>query len=318
MFDFIGEAILLALVILFGWLTLRAWGSKRAWLKWVGLVLSGLLTLILALVTLVSLYGFVKLNQKHPNPVASATVAGTPEQLARGEKLAKVCAGCHSPTSKPPLVGQDFLEGFPMGTLYSANLTPTHLGSWSDGEIIRAIREGVSKNGRSLIIMPSYLFHGMSDDDVQSVVAYLRSQPAAGTTDNPPTNLNVLGAVFIVLMPFQTVQPAITGPVARPPEGPTAEYGEYLTNIIGCRDCHGANLTGGAGGLGPPPGPNLTVIVPNWTEEQFVTLIRTGRLPDGSSVSDDMPWKEINDLASDDDVRALYAYLHGLTPVPSP
>lgn len=44
---------LVALVALFGWLTKRAWGSKRKILKWFALVLAGLLTLLLAVVALV-------------------------------------------------------------------------------------------------------------------------------------------------------------------------------------------------------------------------------------------------------------------------
>ena len=77
------------------------------------------------------------------------------------------------------MVGQDFSKGGPpVGTLYGANLTPAgEIKDWSDGEIIRAIREGVHKTGRSLIIMPSEVFRHLSDVDVQAIVAYfVRSQ----------------------------------------------------------------------------------------------------------------------------------------------
>lgn len=81
MFDFVGVLILVVLVVLFGFLTRRAWGSKRKILKWVGLVLAGLLTLIFALVLVIALIGFSKLNASQSNPVASVKVAGTPDQL---------------------------------------------------------------------------------------------------------------------------------------------------------------------------------------------------------------------------------------------
>jgi hypothetical protein len=61
-----------------------------------------------------------------------------------------------------PLSGQDFMEGAPFGTFYAPDLTQTNLADWSDGEIVRAIREDVHKDGRSLLIMPSNAFHARS------------------------------------------------------------------------------------------------------------------------------------------------------------
>lgn len=320
MLDFVGVGVLVVLTIAFGWLLTRAWGSKNAILKWGGLVLSGLLTLVFALLLVVSLVGFYRLNQTYPNPVANVTVAGTPEQIARGEKFAQLCAGCHSSTQQPPLIGQNFGEGGPpIGTLYAPNLTPAHLAEWSDGEIIRAIREGVGRDGRSLIIMPANIFHNLSDEDVQSIVAYLRAQPAV-EPDTPPKKISVIGALLVNTAPIFTAQEPITAPVVAPPEGPTAEYGEYLVSVLACHECHGANLTGGvASGLGPPPGPNLTQIVPNWSEEGFITFFRTGTDPEEHAVDPEMmPWKEYSAFATDDELRAIYAYLHGLTPMEGP
>ncbi len=318
--------VLFALVAFFAWLTKRAWGSKRKFLKWPALILSGLLTLVLALVTLVALIGLYKISAPQGNPVAAVKVAGTPDQVARGAKFAGFCAGCHSTSGKPPLDGSkgDFISGDapPVGSLYPPNLTPAgEIKDWSDGEIIRAIREGVHKSGRALIIMPSAQFHNLSDADVQSIVAYLRSQPAVPNkpqTDTPSNGLNLLGALFIGSGIFPTsAQPPITQPVVAPPEGTTADYGKYLIANIGCRECHGENLAGGTpGGFGPPAGPNLTQLVPKWSEADFVKTIRTGVDPTGKSLNpDQMPWKEISGFASDDDLKAIYAYLHGLTPI---
>jgi mono/diheme cytochrome c family protein len=325
--NIVSVLVLVAFVVLFAWLTKRAWGSKRKILKWPALVLSGLLTLVLALVTVVALIGLYKLSAPQGNPVATIKVAGTSEQIARGAKFAVFCAGCHSTTGKPPLDGSkdDFISGPaapPVGVLYVPNLTPAgETKDWSDGEIIRAIREGVHKSGRALLIMPSDQFHNLSDADVQSIVAYLRSQPAIVNkpqNDTPSNGLNLLGALFIGAGVFPTsVQPPITQPVVAPAEGPTADYGQYLVANIGCRACHGENLAGGKpGGFGPPPGPNITVLVPKWNEADFVKTIRTGVDPTGKSLNADlMPWKAISAFATDDDLKAIYAYLHGLTPV---
>ena len=84
-----------------------------------------------------------------------------------------------------------------MGMLYAPNLTPGgDIDDWTDGEVIRAIREGVHKTGRSLLIMPSMNYRYMSDDDVQAIVAYLRSQPpTSGQT--PANQFNLLDALFL-------------------------------------------------------------------------------------------------------------------------
>ncbi len=323
MFDFVGVGILIVLVVLFAWFVKRSWGSRRKILKWVTLVPSVLLTLIFALLLVVALIGFSKLNATYNNPVPNVNVQRTPEQMARGAKFAEFCAGCHSSTQKPPLGGQNFLTGEgagapPVGTLYAPNLTPGgHLNDWSDGEVIRAIREGVHKNGRSLLIMPSDVFHSLSDADVQSIAAYLRSQPPV-TPDSPPTNFNTLGAILVGAGIFNvfTVQPPITQPVAQPPAG-TPQQGKYLVDILGCRVCHGENLAGGTpSSFGPPAGPNLTTLVPKWSEADFIKTIRTGVDPAGKSLDPrQMPWREISTFASDDELKAMYAYLKGLTPI---
>lgn len=308
-----------ALIALFAFLFLRARRARNAVVKWAGLIVTGLLTVLLAAVFIVALVGALRLNAKHDNPVPEVTVAMTPEQIARGERIASLCLGCHSTDGELPLEGQNFLSGEggapPVGTMYAPNLTPAHFADWTDGEIIRAIREGVHKSGRSLIIMTSKAFHNMSDEDVQALVAYLRSQPAV-EPDTPANQLNLLGVAFTLMAPLASVQPPITQAVTAPPAGPTAEYGAYLTSFVGCSDCHGEKLDGDMTGGDPnaPAGPNLTKIVPTWTEEQFVSFFRTGIDPGGDSVGEEMPWQDYDAFASDDDLRAMFAYLSTLPP----
>jgi mono/diheme cytochrome c family protein len=331
MFDFVGVLFLIVLVVAFGFLVTRAWRLKNGLLKWGGTVLGGTLTLIpLALLTL-ALVGYNKLNRPTSNPVAEVQVAGSPEQIARGQQLAHICAECHSPNLELPLTGVNFAAKFglpPVGTFYAPNLTPAgRLGDWTDGEIIRAIREGVHKDGRSLLVMPSQVFSNMSDDDVQAVVAFLRSQPPAGEL-TPENKWNVIGALFINLVDFQTAR-APVGEVSAP-QPDTPEYGEYMVNIIGCRDCHGEQLQGKVetGQPGPPPGPNLTHSVPGWTEAQFMTFFNTGQRPDGSGVPlltlpdgstrPRMPWTVVRASTTDAELKAMYSYLHSLPPMDSP
>jgi mono/diheme cytochrome c family protein len=332
MFDIPGILVLIALIALFGFLITRAWKLRNPFLKWIGVFFIGLLTLIPTAMFVLALIGFAKLNKHYDNPVANIQVVGTPEQIARGEKLANACASCHSPGNQPPLSGVNFGAkfGFPpmMGVLYAPNLTPSgDIQDWSDGEIIRAIREGIHKNGRSLLIMPAGDFRNMSDEDVQAVVAYLRSQPPTGGP-TPGTQFNVLGAIFTNLSDFRTAQQPV-GQVVAPPAG-TPVYGKYMVDVIGCRSCHGPELQGrvDTGQLGPPAGPNLTRIVPQWTEEQFMAFFNSGTLPGGGKVpiitlssgysEPRMNWPMVRAVATDDELKAMYAYLHSLPPVEGP
>jgi mono/diheme cytochrome c family protein len=320
MFDIPGLIALLALVALWIWLARRARRASNRAVKWVGLVLSTLLAAVCTLATGVALIGFYKINFPPYKPeVVDVKVAATPEQVARGARFAVICASCHSTDGKLPLVGRNFMQGGPpLGTMYATNLTPGgEIKDWSDGEVIRAIREGVHKSGRALLIMPSEIFHNLSDDDVQAVVAYLRSQQVA-EPGTPPTRLNVLGALLFGAGIPTSAQPPITRPVVAPPAGVSADYGKYLVSVVGCHACHGENLAGRkSGGLGPPGGPNLTVILPNWSAEDFMKTLRTGVDPSSHALSEEMPWKRVSTFASDDDLRAMYAYLHGLTPITS-
>lgn len=322
MFDVLGVCVLLALVTLGGWLVVKSGRARHPAVKWVGLSLSGVITLVFSLVLCLALVGFYKIDFPPGRPpLASLKVAGTPELVARGARFASICAGCHSKEGKPPLAGQNFFEGGPpFGTMWATNLTPAgEIAVWSDGDVVRAIREGVHKSGRALVVMPSEVFRNLSDADAQAIVAFLRSQPSTGAR-TPATRLNVLGAALLGAGLFPTAaQAPITQPTVAPAEGPSAEYGKYLVSVLACTVCHGENLAGRAPGKlpGPPAGPNLTAIVPGWSADVFIHVLRTGTDPSGRKVSAEMPWKQISGFASDDDLRAMHAYLHGLTPITS-
>jgi mono/diheme cytochrome c family protein len=331
MFDFIGVLILIMLVAVFGFLTTRAWKLKNALLKWTGVFISGLLTLVQTTLLVLALIGFSKLNVRYDNLATAVQVAKTPAQIARGEQLANTCTSCHSPGNELPLSGSNFAIKFDfplMGTLYAPNLTPSgNIKDWTDGEVIRAIREGVHKDGRSLLIMPSGGFKNMSDEDVQALVAYLRSQPATGEP-TPNTQFSFLGAIFMNLSDFRTAQKPVGNVIA--PLAGTPEYGRYMVDIIGCRDCHGDQLQGKVenGQPGPPPGPNLTLIVPQWTEEQFIAFFNTGTMPGGGQVplltlksgfsEPRMPWTMVRAATTDAELKAMFAYLYSLPAVESP
>jgi len=309
--------VVIALAVLFGWLATRAWRLSNAAARIVGAIVAGLLTLLFAAVAVVGAIGFVRLNAPQGAPAATLSAQVSPERMALAERRLNGCTGCHSSSGSLPLDGgtSNFLNsdsGPALGVLVAPNLTPGGpLKDWSDGEVARAVREGVDRNGRPLLIMPSDAFHHLSDDDVQAVVAYLRSQPASDH-QTPTRDVNLLGLMLVGAGLFPTAaQPPISQPQAAPPPS-TPDYGKYLIDITGCAACHGANLTGGKpGGFGPPAGPSLRALVPTWQEADFVTFFRTGRDPYGRTLPADspMPWSDIGKAYTDDELAQMYAYL---------
>jgi cytochrome c553 len=281
-----------------------------------GTILAGLLVLLL-LAAVVGWFSVQRqMSARFNRPVQEVTVANTPEQVERGAYLVRSipgCEGCHASdltTAIPLLDGRQVTDAAVLGEIYGPNLTPGgRLKDWTDGEIVRAIREGLDPDGRALFLMPSEDYNHLSDEDVQAIVAFLRSQPAVAK-QTPPTSYSpltyaLLAAGQLSLAPQPPVQQ-----VSAPTRGPTKEYGAYQVEIAGCRTCHGAALDGQNIPQGPPPGPTLHG-VKAWTEAQFLTAMHTGTTPAGRQMATTMPWQQYG-KATDDDLRAVYEYLKSL------
>ncbi len=309
--------ILLAFVALFAWLVTRAWKSKRWYLKFPGVIFAGLFTLLFALITFAMVKGLYDLTRPYPVASVNVTIAGTPEQIARGQHLATVlCAGCHSQNGQLPLTGGNNLSddsGLPLGDLYAPNITPAgKIKAFSDNDLYRILRTGIEPNGHASF-MAGVTARYMSDEDAQAVIAYLR-QSRAVERQTPPISysplLTLLGGVGLLGINV----PDPLQPVTAPPKAATKEYGEYVVRFLDCRGCHGPTLSGDAKPPAPPGASNLTVIVPNWSKQDFFQAMRTGVDSTGHQISPPMPWKQIG-LLDDVELEALYEYLHALTPI---
>lgn len=306
--------VMMAVSVLFGWLTRRAWKSGNTFSKWVGSIISGLLSVLIGLLSIATIVGLIKVNAPRTAPVPDLKVAGTSEQIERGEHIADTfCTSCHSVSKELPLTGGVDLGKdipIPVGSFISSNLTPAGpLKDWSDGEIFRAIRNGVDHDGRGLFVMSNIRGRNLSDEDLLALIAYLRSQPAVTTEIvDPPDQPSLLGFIMFGIGMLPSGQPPITDVITAPSKGPTAEYGEYILSYQDCRDCHGENLLGGVEGQLTPFGPNLKV-VKTWTQEQFITTLRTGVDPRNHALDPAiMPWKSIGRM-DDEELTAIYLYL---------
>lgn len=206
---------------------------------------------VLIAIPLLIACAFLYLVIRRPSSAAPSKikVEMTPAQIERGQYLFTTlldCDGCHSERDFTRLGGPVNvagrgkgnvlpLEGLP-GQVNAPNITPdaeTGIGTWTDGEKIRAIREGISKDGHMLFpLMPYPGYRYLSDADVQSLVAYMNTLPAIRNY-LPRSSIS-----FFVSMMVKGVPAPVTKPI--PPVDPDGGeiYGEYLVSVAGCEECH--------------------------------------------------------------------------------
>jgi mono/diheme cytochrome c family protein len=296
--------------VLLAWSSAWAWRRKNLLLKWAGAGIATLLSLVAVAMSVLIVVALDRLESRSAPPVELQLV-GSANQVHRGHEIVDgFCSGCHA-AADGLTGGRDLGEDLPLpiGAFVAPNLTPAgQLSHWSDSDIFRAIRNGVGRDGRWLVMM-SYTNAGkLSDEDTLAVIAYLRTLPARGAdTGASPDHLTLLGLLMLGAGLLPDGKPIVHGVVTAPPRTPTAQFGEYILSYQDCRECHGKTLGGGAPGQLAPLGPDLSV-VKGWTYEQFVATMRTGTDPNGQKLGDIMPWQPIGRM-QDDELRAIYDYL---------
>lgn len=313
-------------------------------------LLKGVLALVLLLV-LAAGAGAAYLFVKYPDvpPPEHVTIDVTPERLARGEYLAKHvtgCVVCHAERDFSKYAGPVVEHTRGMGSepfgdpetairvLYSKNITPAGIGSWTDGELIRAVTAGVSKDGTPLFpIMPYPRYARMSREDIEAMVAYVRTlKPVEYTA--PPRELAMPLPLVVRTLPRAPEHRPI------PPASDRVAYGEYLTNAASCAECHtpmdeqgtplpGMEFAGGFSLLIPGGGrvrsanitPDADTGIGTWTEEQFVEKFKAfAAAPPRVLTAEEratntlMPWNEFAGMTRED-LGAIYAYLRTVKPV---
>jgi mono/diheme cytochrome c family protein len=293
--------------------------------------------------------------EKHETKLHHREVALTTEELAvlhkgalpgakpveRGRYLTSAvvdCVHCHTHRNMNDYTeafgpnyagGEVFGEKWKMpGTIITPNITPhkeTGVGDWTDEEIKRAIRQGVNKKGERLFpLMPSHYFQAMADEDLDGIVAFLRSLPPTPMASENRTQLALDRKTLPPLPPItKPVPPSSVDPVKR---------GEYLVRLANCRTCHSPTTKGQeiperflAGGVffttpfGSFPTPNITpdkeTGIGAWTDDEVKAVLTQGKRKSGVQViANLMPWWLYRNL-TDDDLNAIVAYLRSLKPV---
>lgn len=299
------------------------------WKKITGVGLLGIIALIVIALAATGLWrAFVGPKAR---TVSARTFDATPARLERGQYLAENVAGCfycHSErdwqaTGALPIEakkgGGARFSGGP-GEIYAPNISPdkeTGVGAWSDDELARAIREGVSRDGHALFpIMPYTNYRQMSDEDLASIIVYLRSIPPIHKA-LPKTKLIFPLSRLVNLMP----QP-VTTPIAAPDLSTPAKRGAYLATLGSCNECHtpqnrgpipGMTYAGGMKLVEPSGEVVSTNITPDpsgisyYDEALFLEVMRTGQVK-ARKLNPTMPWSLYGKM-TDDDLKSLFAYL---------
>jgi mono/diheme cytochrome c family protein len=279
-------------------------------------------------------------------PGATTPDAGgtdTPDPVERGQYIMNVlgeCTFCHTPllpngqrdldnlfagvdcfADIDSLTFQD--NGNGQGCISTRNLTnhATGLANATDAQIKDAFLNGIRTDGKKIVpIMPWTLFHNMTDEDADAVVAYLRTVPGKNhqvKANEPPFSFYNDG-IATTLPPFimQPAAPVAEAEIPMPRGGvnnQSAMRGRYLASSTGlCIDCHSVTVTpisidfdkskffGGGrvftqaqlGFIDPafPPAVAARNITPHasglggWTKAQIKAAIKQGKDRDGNQV----------------------------------
>ncbi len=288
-------------------------------LRWILTSLGGLIAVALVVAGALYAIGGRKLGAMHDVPAETALVIPTDSaSIARGARLviARACGSCHG----DDLGGKVFAEAKPFAILSGPNLTSGRGGRTpprTDAEWERAIRHGVRRGGTPLIVMPSELFHGITDDEMAAMIAYLKQVPPVDREVQPTTVL-VIGRLLLGGGQFQTAAELTprTPHVASVDTTPGVAYGQYLVSISGCSGCHGESYSGGAasGPNGKPPSNITPTGIGHYTEDDFKRVLRTGVRPHGGGpLSEEMPWKYFGTM-SDGALQSIWLFLKTLPP----
>lgn len=295
----------------------------QRFLKLAGITIGALLLVAAAGVAALYAWSGAELSKKVTPTTHAFTAPADSASVARGEHVVRAlvkCADCHG----EDLGGDTLIDDPAIGRIYAPNLTRGAGGigaAYTDADWERAVRHGTARDGRRLMIMPSNEYQFLSDEDLGTVVAYLRSLPAVDREPVP----NKVGPVARALyaagkMPFFPSEGVTHGsdPVPTVPVDSTATYGKYLGDV-GCSGCHGVTYGGGRIPGTPPDWPAAANLTPtgigHYDFAAFDKVVRTGIRPDGSKLHAMMPIQATSRM-TEVEMKAMYAYLKSLPPKP--
>ena len=208
----------------------------------------------------------------------------------RGAYIARTadCMACHR---------EDYSGGVaietPIGNIYSTNITPSKtygIGNYTEADFAKALRKGRAPGHQIYPAMPYPSYHGMTDDDISALFAYLQTVPPVEAAPEKTTHLPFPLNIRSLMLAWNVIN--VPSTENRADLTPVQQRGEYLVNNLEhCGTCHTPrNLTQGldkdrylsGAPLGKWFAPNITpdndTGIGRWSESDIVTYLRTGKL----------------------------------------
>jgi mono/diheme cytochrome c family protein len=276
---------------------------------------------------------------------STAAAQGMPTSaadIARGKYVfgATGGCGCHTvPNGQINAGGRRYDGAF--GTVHSSNITPdkqTGIGTWTDDQIMTAIRVGRRPNGERLLpVHPFPIFNAMAEEDLRALVAFLRTTPPVNKANQPKKiSVPLFESVFLPAW-LAAFAPRETPPPKAPTSG--LARGEYLVKAVGhCGECHTPRtrtmasdtsrfLAGTAKGPEDQAIPNITpdpdTGIGTWSVDEIAEYLGTGNKPDGDVAGGLMAELIDGTLAGYKDLtqadrRAIAQYLKSIPAVRNP
>ena len=224
---------------------------------------------------------------------------------AKGQYIFALAGGCACHT-QPKGTFHAGARAFPIpfGTVYSTNITQdkeTGIGGWSERQIYDALAKGIRPNGERLMpAMPYEAYSGMAVEDLNALVAYLRTlKPVRKVNLRPPAHVRFFRPLVTPIW-LKLFGRFYDSPARAPSSG--IERGRYLVNHVSlCGDCHTPRnsigvlnrslyLAGASKKIGPLGNavPNITpdkeTGIGEWKREDIAELLISGTKPDLDNV----------------------------------
>ena len=308
------------------------------------------MAVILLLVAITAYFTACNNDKKEPQAQNAGKEDSIKNSLTRGEYLVNnvaMCIDCHSKRdftkySGPVVAGSEGMGGEAFtpgmgvpGTVYARNITQdteTGIGGWSDDDILKAMTQGISKNGDTLFpLMPYPTFNHMAKQDLMDIIGYIKTlKPIKNKV--PARQLMI---PIAMAYPAPALQPSVEGNM-RPPETDIVKYGGYLTAIALCNECHtpltpkgpdfSRMLSGGHSFVEGPINVTTANITPDsatgigkWDEAKFMQKFIPYREEknynfDPGKQNTIMPLTAYAGM-KDSDLKAIYAYLRTVKPI---
>lgn len=268
--------------------------KKKNYIKQIGFCIA-LLSVIF--ISAVYIWSTLILDKTYDIPLSEIQIPNDSASLIEGKRLMQIehCSDCHGAR----------LSGGVIEKFVAPNLTEI-VPTYSNPELKRLLEYGVKKNGRSVFVMPIFMYHQLQDESFAKIIAYLRTiQPLPSTPGIPAkTTYGFLRRLKLIngkITP-EMVKPDVPRPYLRYDTSKVA-FGKYLA-MTSCISCHGEDLKGIKGFS-----TNL-IVAASYPKEDFFKLLRTG-VALGDRKLGLMTKIANNNLKylNDNEINSIYAYL---------